>query len=92
VKGILHYSLYVLAPDILLQYLTANPSLFLLSPDITGVGYRCNSGTWVYSQDRSIVGECGGSDVGGGWKIGGVEEVKKRTNDTTVGDSCMGWK
>jgi hypothetical protein len=23
-----------------------------------------------------IVGECGGSDVRGGWKVGGVEEIK----------------
>jgi hypothetical protein len=44
---------------------------------------------------HSIVGECGGSDVRGGWKVGGVEEVKEvkeKTKNTTLGDSCMNWK
>jgi hypothetical protein len=33
-----------------------------------------------------------GSDVGGEWKFGVVEEVKERTKDTTLGDSCMNWR
>jgi hypothetical protein len=28
----------------------------------------------------------------GGWKVRGVEEVKKRTKDSTLGVSCMNWK
>jgi hypothetical protein len=39
-----------------------------------------------------IVSESGNSDVGGGWKVGCVEEVKYRTKDTTLVDSCVNWK
>jgi hypothetical protein len=28
----------------------------------------------------------------GGWKVGGVEEVKERTKRTTLRDFCMNWE